>query len=579
MPVGGIDWHAMARSEHIVHVRERDASLIDLVGEFLAPGLREGAACIVVATPEHQALLEQTLQAHGIDAQTVKDRGLLTLRDAQAMLSEVLLDGVPDTGLFCEVVGGLVERVIRNAAVHPVRIFGEMVDLLAHRGATDAARRLEQLWNDLARIHPFSLLCAYPVERFGGSVPFLHVCMEHSRVLPSDRSNEPLKTVPQLEREVHTLDAELSVHKRALRRMLSRMEEMAEANRRKDELLAALGADLRYPLAALQNAVLAARLGAWQRERALGIALRQARELTRHIDGLFDVTSDDRRPIALERRPLSLGEVLERAIDAMGTRFEARRHHLSISTAGNEVYVDGDPARLEQVVESLLIHASSYTPPEGSICVGVEQHGAEAILRVTDSGVGIDADAADTDREHGRGLAHAREIVELHGGRIEVCSEVDGRSSAFIVHLPALAWAPGRAPGTDLEWSRQAHILIVTDEPDAAEALALLLDVLGHKVAVAHDGDAALRTAQRTRPELVMIDIDQPAVNGCELARRMRASAYLEAVTLVGLSAHGQIEERQRAIDSGFCCVLSQPVELEGLREVLRRLPKPRPTV
>jgi CheY-like chemotaxis protein len=261
--------------------------------------------------------------------------------------------------------------------------------------------------------------------------------------------------------------------------------------------------------------------------------------------------------------------------------------------AGEEVHVDGDGERLEQVVASLLIHAASYTPPGDKIRVGVKQHGSEAILTVMDSGVGIEAErlaslfepfpAADPDmgREQRSGLhiglARAREIVELHGGQIEVRSEGRGKGSELIVRLPALAPAQDPALGTDSERSRHAHVLVVAHDPDAAHALAILLDVLGHDVAVAHDGDAALRAARRTRPELVLIDIDQAAVDGCELARRIRASGYMDAVALVALSAQEKLEERQRAIDAGFCCVLSQPVELEGLRAVLRQLPERSP--
>ena len=593
--VGGIDWHAMARSEHTVHSYEKDASLIDLVGDFLAPGLLEGAACILVATPEHQALLEEPLRARGIDAAAVVERGLLTFCDAQTMLFAFLRNGAPDTALFSEVVGGFVDRAVRRTAVHPVRIFSEMVEVLAQQGATDAALRLDQLWTDLARIHPFSLLCANPVRRFGAAadVPFLHVGEEHSRLEPGESyrtagSNARLQTLAFLEREVRTLDAELSASKRAQQQMESRLVEMAEASRRKDELLVALGAELRYPLAALRNALLAARLGPARPERALEIARRQSRELARHIDGLVDVTRVSQGRVAIERRPLALGEVLERAVEATRARFDARRHRLSISSAPKGVYVDGDRARLEQVVENLLLNAASCTPPDGWIQVTVEQHGSEAILSVADSGVGIDAerlpvlfeafppDDRDPGREHRRGLhiglARAREIVELHGGQIEACSDGPDKGSEFIVRLPVLGTVPSRALGSDLEWSRSAHILVVADDPDTAEALAAVLDVLGHQVAVAHDGDGALRSAQRVPPELVLIDID-PATRGYELARRIRASADLGAVPLVGLSAHGQVEERQRAMDAGFCCLLSQPVEIEGLRAVLRLLP------
>jgi PAS domain S-box-containing protein len=360
----------------------------------------------------------------------------------------------------------------------------------------------------------------------------------------------------------------------------------------KDQFLAMLGHELRNPLAAIQSAIIAAHLDDSRRERALDIARRQATQLRRLVDDLLDVTRVTRGKIALRKERLFLATVVARALDVTRTQLEDRGHTVAVSLPP-EITVDADADRLEQVLVNLLVNAAKYTPPAGRIEIVAETLDDEIVLGVRDNGIGISAEMlphvfdlfaqadASLDRAQGGlgvGLALARRLVELHGGTIEARSDGCGHGAEFRVHLPA---PRGREPEqrTDADAASAAEprnpvrvrVLLVEDNVDAADALAMLLELLGHSVDVAHDGLAALDVMQRTRPDVILVDIGLPGIDGFELARRIRATQGGSTTLLVALTGYGRDEDRERTREAGFDYHLTKPVEIDALEGLVAR--------
>jgi PAS domain S-box-containing protein len=359
--------------------------------------------------------------------------------------------------------------------------------------------------------------------------------------------------------------------------------ERRSADRAKDEFLAMLGHELRNPLAAVQSAIIAARLDGSRRDEALEIARRQAVQLRHLVDDLLDVARVTRGKIALRKRRLFLTSVVERAVEAARTQIQERGHALSISLSP-EIVVDADASRLEQVLVNLLTNAAKYTPPGGRIEVIAEAMGGEVALCVRDDGIGIDPEMlphvfdlfSQADRSLDRaqgglglGLALVSRLVELHGGRVEARSAGCGQGAEFVAYLPA---AEGREPDagadnrTDAAQATTARVLLVEDNVDAADALGMLLELLGHEVRVVHDGLAALEAVGRTSPDVMLIDIGLPGIDGFEVARRVRVLPNGRSMLLVALTGYGRDEDKERAEAAGFNHHLTKPVEVDALQ-------------
>lgn len=368
--------------------------------------------------------------------------------------------------------------------------------------------------------------------------------------------------------------------------------ERRRAEQAKDEFLAMLGHELRNPLAAMQSAIVAACLDESRRERALDIARRQAGQLRRLVDDLLDVTRVTRGKIALRKERLFLATVVERAVEVTRTQIEERGHTLAVSLPP-ELKVDADAGRLEQVLVNLLINAAKYTQPGGRIEVIAEALGGEIVVSVRDNGMGISAEMlphvfdlfaqADTSLDRaqgglGLGLALVRRLVELHDGVIEARSDGCGQGAEFLVRLPVprgpeperRADADG-ASAAEPQTATRARVLLVEDNVDAADALAMLLELLGHGVEVAHDGLAALDAMQRAWPDIMLVDIGLPGIDGFELARRVRAAQGDSSMLLVALTGYGRDEDRERTRAAGFDYHLTKPVEIDALEELVAR--------
>jgi PAS domain S-box-containing protein len=367
------------------------------------------------------------------------------------------------------------------------------------------------------------------------------------------------------------------------------------ASRAKDEFLAMLGHELRNPLSAIRNAVITASLDVGGRDRSLGIIRRGADQLTRLVDDLLDVARVTHGKISLRRERVRLAGVVERSAEATRPLLDERAHQLELSLPSEPLDVDGDQTRLEQVLVNLISNSAKYTERGGRIEISLRRSGDEAVVRVRDNGTGISAEMLprvfDLFAQAGRGLDRApsglgigltvvRRLVELHGGRVEVHSEGVGRGAEFVVRLPALAPRPERAapsaPAPAPAPSRRARVMLVEDNRDAAESMQMLLELLGHEVHVAHDGAAALPLALVHRPDVMLVDIGLPGVDGYEVARRVRGEPSLASTVLVAVTGYGRAEDKQRAVAAGFDRHLTKPVEPDALRGLVAALPPDR---
>jgi PAS domain S-box-containing protein len=371
-----------------------------------------------------------------------------------------------------------------------------------------------------------------------------------------------------------------------------RAEQLAEADRRKDAFLAMLGHELRNPLAPIRNAA------EMMRRRQLadpmlqwihGVIERQAEHLARLVDDLLDIGRINQDKITLRRQPVALSVIVRQAIETTRPQIEERRHLLATDLPEEPVWVDADPTRLTQVLANLLNNAAKYTDPGGRIMLHAErEEGGTVAISVRDTGSGISADLlprvfepfiqADTTLERtqgglGIGLTLVRRLTELHGGRVEVHSEGPGMGSEFVVHLPTVAApvveppdAQKQAPGPT-----SRRVLVVDDNADAARSLASVLEMLGHQIRTVFDGAAAVAAVQEERPEVVILDIGLPKMDGYEVARRIRSVPGGKDMMLIALTGYGQSEDKRRAQEAGFDDHLVKPVDPGILERLIVR--------
>jgi PAS domain S-box-containing protein len=360
--------------------------------------------------------------------------------------------------------------------------------------------------------------------------------------------------------------------------------EAEDANRAKDEFLAMLGHELRNPLAPLVTALELMRMRApdqLQRERA--VIERQVDHLSRLVDDLLDVSRITRGKVELRRERVPLASVTSKAIEQTSPLFEQSQHTLRIDVP-SDLYVDGDPTRLAQIVANLLSNAAKYTPKGGTIALVARRCSGQIHIEVRDNGIGIAADmlpqifelfvqapqpSARTRGGLGLGLTIVRSLVEMHNGSVEAHSDGKGKGSVFTIRLPeseeprAVNEAE-RAP--QLPRAPVARrILVVDDNEDAANLLAEVLVAHGHHIRTAADGPSALRVADEFQPEVAVLDIGLPVMDGYELAERMRASPLLTGLRLIAVTGYGQESDRARALDAGFHAHLPKPVAIDTL--------------
>ncbi len=374
-------------------------------------------------------------------------------------------------------------------------------------------------------------------------------------------------------------------------------EALREAARRKDEFLAMLGHELRNPLAPIRNALGVVRLHGLGAEESVRQAWemieRQVDHLVRLVDDLLDVSRITSGKINLVKRPVDVATVVERAVESSRPLIEQRRHALTVSVPDEPLRVEADLTRLAQVVWNLLNNAAKYTPEGGHIGLTVERQAGEVVLRVRDDGMGIPPDVLPKvfdlftqaertlDRAEGGlgiGLTLVRRLTEMHGGTVAVHSDGPGRGSEFAVRLPLLPdepapARPGRQEPRAAPTAAPRRILVVDDNTDSAESLATLPRLLGNQVRTAPDGPCALDAAASYRPDVILLDIGLPGMDGYEVARRLRAEDRYGRPLLAALTGYGGEEDRRRARAAGFDRHMIKPVEIEVLQDMLKSLP------
>jgi signal transduction histidine kinase len=401
--------------------------------------------------------------------------------------------------------------------------------------------------------------------------------------------------------------AELVANVRALLRLHRAEEALRDADRRKDQFLATLAHELRNPLAPIRNAVELMDPRYHAAEDAVRdarmIARRQVEHLSRLVDDLLDVSRITHGKIALQIECVDVDAAVATAVEANQPFIAKKQHALRVNVPDKGCMIDGDPIRVAQVISNLLSNAAKYTPEGGVIELDVSTANGSVTIRVRDNGIGIPSNEladvfnlfmqsedslARSEGGLGIGLSLAKTLTELHGGTIEAFSAGSGMGSEFVVTLPMVleqgagepcpiasdaptaagAQPADTAAGDDAPGARH-RVMVVDDSVDGAESMSILLEMLGHEVRVMYDGAAAIAAASEFKPEVVLLDIGLPGIDGYQVARALRAKPATAGALLIALTGYGQESDRQRTRDAGFDHHLVKPASLDDIERVI----------
>ncbi|HEX9895063.1 MAG TPA: ATP-binding protein, partial [Gemmatimonadales bacterium] len=377
---------------------------------------------------------------------------------------------------------------------------------------------------------------------------------------------------------------------------LGLIEQLRDADRRKDEFLATLAHELRNPLAPIRNALHIQRLAEGNRpavEQARAVMERQLEHLVRLIDDLLDVSRITRGKLELRIERVELTVAVQSAVEANRSLIQTNQHQLIISLPSEPLHLEADLTRLSQIFQNLLHNAVKYTPPGGKIWLTATRETGEVIVRIRDTGVGIPAGmlghvfemfaqldgSLERSQEGGLGigLTLVKRLVEMHGGSVEARSEGVGLGSEFVVRLPvARRHTVEMAPqnGTSLRAPVPRRILVADDNRESAESLGLMLELMGNEVHIAHDGLETIALAEQVRPDVAVIDIGMPKLNGYDAARRMRSHSWGGDILLIALTGWGQQSDKLRSAEAGFDHHLVKPVDPAELERLLALEPR-----
>jgi signal transduction histidine kinase/ActR/RegA family two-component response regulator len=531
----------------------------------------------------HLGFAQAQLNAFRIQAAADSERNNLLL---QAPVGTALLSGPEHVfrlanPLFCRMVrrADIVGRSYREAFPRPEeRPLGDILDRVYETGepfSTDEYLVPHDLQDDGTRKDRYFRFNVEPLRDAAGKVyGMMAVAIEIS---------EQVRARQVLERS-----------QEENRKLLADLE---AASRAKDEFLAMLGHELRNPLSPIATALQLMKLrGDPRTTREQQVIERQVKHLTRLVDDLLDVSKITRGKVELRKEKVEIADVIAKAVEMASDLFEQRNHDLSLDVAQERLWVDGDPVRLAQVVANLLTNAARYTEPGGKIVVsarrdGPERQGGDIVIRVKDNGSGISPDLLprifdlfiqghrSSDRAQGGlglGLALVKNLVALHGGSAVALSDGLGKGSEFVIRLPAVTRAEDstsirsehdRAPPRPNVHGKR--ILIVDDNNDAADSLAELLRDFGHEVAVVYSPVTALEVLEEFRPQVAVLDIGLPVMDGYELAARFRSNPVTADCLLIALTGYGQSHDRIRSEEGGFRYHLVKPVDLVQLLRIV----------
>jgi signal transduction histidine kinase/ActR/RegA family two-component response regulator len=384
----------------------------------------------------------------------------------------------------------------------------------------------------------------------------------------------------------HKYERELLLTRGQLRESI---EKLSDEDRRKDEFLATLAHELRNPLAPLRNVAQLLKLKQFEDPQvtwARDVLDRQLGHLSVLVDDLMEISRVTQGKLALHRQRVALSDALQGAVEAARPLIASSGHDLSLAFADTPILLDADPTRLTQMVQNLLNNAAKYTPRGGRISLSTSREEGEAVIRVRDSGIGIPQEhlarvfemfsQLEPARERfggglGIGLSLVRGLATLHGGSVRATSEGPGKGSEFTIRLP-LATDEEILPATTPlapSWERLHRVLLVDDNADAAESLAMLFKLRGHYVRTAIDALGALAIATEFRPEIAVFDIGLPDIDGYELARRIRAEPWGSDILLVALTGWGQGRDRALAHAAGFDRHFTKPLKPEDMNTIV----------
>jgi PAS domain S-box-containing protein len=552
--------------------------------------------------------LYEQLHAEGWDIPAILVTGFADQATAIRALRAGVRDLVPKSAGYLEYLPTAVDRVVAQVRVERKLVESEL-RLASIIGTTlDAIVMCDDryrvvLFNRSAEEmfgFPAAAALNQPLERFIPGLPLV----PH----PTERGNDRVGMMRQ-RREVEGIRADhtrvpievsitdVVVHDSRLFTVIARdmserqriEAELREADRRKDEFLGMLAHELRNPLAAVMTAgeVLHRRIEKADDQKLTAVIRRQTRALARMVDDLLDVSRVTLGKIELTKEPLLLSEVVARAAESSREGITNAGIAFDVRVDQTPIWLDGDMTRLEQVLTNLLSNAVKFTPPGGSVTLIGGRERDRAVIRVRDTGAGIEAALlprvfelfvqGDTSLARaksglGIGLALVRKLVRLHGGEVAASSEGAGQGAEFVVSLPLGREEGGVAHDDATDDGRatsRIHVLVVDDQPDVADSIAMLIEHVGHDCTAVYDGASALAAARKKRPDVMFVDVGMPGMTGYEFAGHVRADASLAGVMLVALTGYGRAEDRTRAITSGFDVHVTKPLTEARLREVL----------
>ncbi|WP_427912871.1 ATP-binding protein [Ramlibacter sp. MMS24-I3-19] len=494
------------------------------------------------------------------------------------------------------------QRIVLHVSDHDARLAEQVlqaarIDAIACPGAGELARALDAgvgallVAEEMLAKDTLSVLARYLQQQPPWSdLPVLVMAKRGADSLEAQRAIEHLGNVTMLERPVRTLSLVSAV--RSALRARSRQYEMRALSRRKDEFLATLAHELRNPLAPISNAtaIMQRLYPSPQVTSLVGMVDRQIKHLTRLVDDLLDVARITSGKLELQLGPTTARRVASHAVEIAQASMDTKGHRVVIDQPAGEIVLMADHVRLVQAVANLLVNAAKFTPPGGEIVLQVRHQGPEAAFAVRDNGVGLAPDDLERIFEMfeqtrtvgeptgglGLGLHLTRAFAQLHGGSVRARSDGPGQGSEFVLSVPvvvepgataddagASAWQPA---------SGGRKVLVVDDNVDAASTLEALLSLHGLSVSVAHDGAAAVGKVEAEQPDVVVMDIGMPVMNGYEAARRIRMQMPGARPMLIALTGWGQYADKARAAEAGFDVHFVKPLRIDDLLGCLARL-------
>ncbi|RIL06995.1 MAG: hypothetical protein DCC71_04590 [Proteobacteria bacterium] len=570
--IGEIAW-----GSHVCNFYDSRDDLVETLVPYFKAGLEGNDACLWVTSAPLESDAARTALAAVVPDLAERERaGQIEILDHEAWY---LRAGGHDAR--STLAGWLrsEEHALRSG-YQGLRLTGNTYWL--ERGDWDSFAEYESLVNEAFRSRRILGLCSYCSARCSAR-DALDVVANHQFAVARRAG-----TWQVLE------SAALELARQDLLRVQRAADALRDADRRKDEFLATLAHELRNPLAPVRSSLeILERAGERPdlAERARATMHRQLAQLERLVDDLLDVARIQSDRLVLRRERVECGSVIQHAVEGCRSQLEAAGVAWSLELPEEALFADADPVRLVQIVGNLLGNACKYTQPGGHVAVRGRRDGDAFVLAVRDDGCGIapamlgrvfemfaqiEPAAGRAQAGLGIGLAIVRRLVDLHGGSVEAHSEGAGAGSEFVVRLPLAAeagatHAAAAAPAAQRS-PAQRRILIVDDNVDAAEALAALLQIHGHDTRVAHDGLAAIEAASEYRPDLVLLDIGLPKLDGHEAARWIRAQPWGREIALVALTGWGQAEDRRRSREVGFDHHLTKPVDLKTLLAAFAQL-------